>query len=796
MDELTDKPSGTEPKLKEARPRLRRKQGFTTLDNDAVVRYVLERLRLDLDEREEWNQMRLDRYAKLRGWLPDKKHPLGTQAANVWMPVMLTASLRLKAGLENATKSMRPLMQSKAHQRRNIERQENIDRLLDYQIFAEGNGEVILDEYISNLVDDGTAIAFQRWVRRDSVVHDVRLFPAPDAEIDLNLQIFTAIKTMFPNLVDAFQKGSDEYHTWDVYYQDDDQRLQNAVVDFYDTDNGQIEAHITTRVRAYDGPAIEVQDLEDIVVPIRAANLQPVSPENPHGSAYVNRICETTLDQIRRLKKDGTYDLLDDAGLALIEQREGPWQGELNERMKELKDIQEGRDATHLTDLGKRIIIEHYGKWDVDGDGLEEDVIFWVARDAKVLLRARYLTEIYPGIPIRRPFAETKLFPIPNRFYGMSLSEILEPIQDMIKAIMDQNFDWGLITNIPFFFYRPSSGLKQEDMKLSPGTGYPLDRPMEDVNFPTWNRDMSWTINTLTILQQYAERISMQSDVQFGRVPTGKASALRTLGTTAALLQQGDVRSEQILRRLFLGLAQVYQSIHRLNRRYLPPKKELRVIGQSDPGHEPYLTITPDHIDADVDFEFQATLLNTNKQVVAQSLAEIMGLLVSPVAIQLGLVDAGRIYTLFRDSIKSRDMDPDKYLSRPPASVLGPRYSAEDILSMILAGETPSAMAGPLEPIQEHIQKLVAFVQGNDIGYFNENQTMVLKAWMDRMLLLLQQQMQEQAMLQAAAQFQQEQKQGSEGPGGAPTTFDAQGAQENPLVGPGESITPNAEGQG
>mgnify|MGYP001568897377 CR=1 FL=1 len=800
MQDDPQKPAGTEKRLKDVPKPRHRKRSFN-LDKQRVVDYVLGRLQIDLDARQGWNQKRIDRYAKLRGWLPTKGSPLGSQSSNVWMPIMLVASMRLKASLENATKSMRPLMSAKALQQRNMDKQDSINRLTDYQFFTEAMGERVLDDFISNLVDDGLAIAHTRWVRRDEVIHDVRGLPGVADQIPIDFQIYTALKSFFPTMIDALPIGTSDY-SWKVFYQAEEEAegpTREALVEFYDTEDGRIEAHVAKRVRAYDGPAVEVHDLEDIVVPVRSANLQPPSPENPHGALYVNRVCKTTVDEIKRKMKDGTYDLMTDEDLAKIE-NSGGWQVNSQrtgdpEEAKQVKDSEEGQDiawGSHQ-DIGQRVIVEWYGRWDVDGDGLEENVIFWVARESKVLLRARYLTELYPGVPIKRPFAEARLFSVSNRFYAMSLGEILEPVQDMIKGIMDQNFDWGLITNIPFFFFRPSSGMRQEEMKLEPGTGYPLDRPQEDVFFPTWNRDMSWTINTLTILQQYAERLSMQSDVQFGRVPTGKASALRTTGTTAALLQQGDVRSEQILRRLFQGFAEIFQMMHRLNRRYLPPMKELRIIGLSEPGAEPYAVVTPDKIDADIDFEFNATLLNSNKQIVAQSLQEIMMMTVSPIAIQLGLVQPEQIYKLMRDSIKARDLDPDAYLTRPPGEVLGPKYTAEDILSMILAGEQPSLGSGPLEQPQEHLQKLQTFSQSNEFGYFNPEQVKVLQGWMQMVMLRMQEQMRMQQLMMAASKSQKQNGGGEEGPGGVESEMNPD-TGANPPVSEGETQMPTEQG--
>lgn len=770
-----EKTPGEEQTIEEVQPP-RRTRPSLKLDPQSVVRFVTQRLTRDLSDRNEWNLQRIERYAKLRGWLPQKNYPIGALSSNMWVPTMLIASMRLKAALENAVKSTRPLMVAKATQRRNTTREENISNLLDFQVFEEAQGENLFDDLISNLVDDGTAVAFVKWVREDQILRDVKILPGLPRELppDLPPRLLTgqALVTLFDKIIDAAPKQDSEYPDWefDVVYEDHYGVKHHALVCFYDTDDGKLEAHITQKVTSFDGPSFEVLDLEDVVIPARCANLQPPTTQNPGGAPYVNRLCKTTLDTIRRLQGNGTYDLLTPDGLARIEASGSNARTHEEDDSKEQKDQKEGiQEGFGSADLGTRFIIEHYGRWDVDGDGLEEDVIFWLERDSQVLLRARLLSEIYPGVPVRRPFGVAKLFPIPGRFYAQSMGEILEPIQDAMKFLMDSNFDWGTITNIPFGFYRPASGLKREDMTLIPGTLYPVDRPTEDVSFPTWNRDMSWITNTVQMLAGLEQKLSMQGDLQFGKVPTGQASALRTLGTTASLLQQGDVRSEQILRRLFHGIAEIYTLIHRLNRRYLPKAKQIRVMGMAERGEDPYVDLTPDRIDADVDFSFRATMLNTNKQVVAGALQEIAALLISPIALQMGMATPDGIYKLMRDLTKAKDLDPDRYLQRPPEGIFsGPKLSAEEALSMILNGEIPDGQ--PLEAsAQEHIAKLMGFVQSDQMGLLDSTRVQMLSMWMQKIQASDQTFQKQQAMMAAAAEMQGQMRGG--GGGGVPTTM-------------------------
>ena len=733
-----EKTPGEEETIIEVAPQRRRKPSLK-LDPAAVVRFVTQRLTYDLSDRNMWNIQKIERYAKLRGWLPEKTYPIGALSSNTWVPVMLIASMRLKASLENAIKSTRPLMVAKAAQRQNTTREENISNLIDFQVFEEANGESLFDDFISNLVDDGTAVAFVRWVKEEQILRDVKILPGLPRDIPpdvpVRLIVGQAIETLFDTVVEAAPREESEYPDWDydVIYEDHYGTPHHAFLCFYDTDDGKLEAHITQKVTSFDGPSFEVLDLEDIVIPARCANLQPPTAQNPGGAPYVNRLCKTTLDNIRRLQANGTYDLLTPDGLARIESAGSNARTHEEDDSKEQRDQKEGiEESRGSNDLGIRYIVEHYGRWDVDGDGLEEDVIFWIERDSQVLLRARLLSEIYPGVPVRRPFGVAKLFPVPGRFYAQSMSEILEPLQDSMKFLMDSNFDWGTITNIPFGFYRPASGLKREDMTLIPGTLYPVDRPTEDVTFPTWNRDMSWVTNTFQMLSSLEQKLTMQGDLQFGKVPTGQASALRTLGTTASLLQQGDVRSEQVLRRLFQGIAEIYLLIHRLNRRYLPKDKQIRVMGLAERGEDPYVDLSPDRIDADVDFSFRATMLNTNKQVVAGALQEIAALLISPIALQMGMATPDGIYKLMRDLTKAKDLDPDRYLQRPPEGVFnGPKLTAEEVIATILDGQIPDGQ--PLEASGgEHLAKLMAFFESDQFGLLAPQQVQVLSMWMKK----------------------------------------------------------------
>lgn len=774
----------TVPEYKPPSPTRRKRKRALTLDKPKITGDVLKTHNEALDLRDSRIQMRMARYRKLRGWLPEKSFPWA-DSANFWIPLMLIFSLRTKATLENAAKSIRPMMNAKALHRRDYLKQDRIDNLLDYQFFSENDGEKKIDQYISNFVDDEAVFTHTHWVKKKDDYRDIRVLPAfPD-----DVPFIASAARQLPVLFDTMdeERGTTmldgEGFKWELEFTDQQQERNKARVEFYDRDDGKMEAHISYTSVTFDGPSIDVMDFEDVVFPARSANLQPPGPENPHGAAWVDRICKTTVDAIKVGKSNGLYDQLTDEDLeAIVEGKSLIASGDKTEEPKEQKDKLEGVQPPWTNKGDERTIIERYGRYDADGDGFEEDIIFWIEKSTKTLMKAVYLTEMYPGLPIRRPLNSESFIPVPNRVYGMSEPELIESIQDIMQMLMNQHIDWGTLTNTPFFTYRAASGWKPEVIRIEPGLGIPLDDPERDFKIPAFaTRGEAYTINTMTVLQQFAERLAMISDINFGRVPTGKSSAFRTQGATLSILAQGDVRSEQILRRLFHGFGAVYQGMHRLNQRYLPEKKEILIADVEAEGEETYQDVTPDEISGIVDFRFKASLINTNKQAVSAALTEFMALAISPLAIQAGIVTEAEIYTLLRKKAKAADMDPDQILARP--FNFGPKLTAEEAISAIIDGKP--AVGRTLEPPEEHLQKLQKLEQSDNFGFIDNSNLPLYQAWKERVVGLIQQR---QALI-AAAQAQSGGTASNEGPGGVlsqgagPDATTAPQVQNNELIG-------------
>lgn len=773
-----------------ATPVRRRRQFLPDPDERArLTTHVLDVCRAVQDERAPWMQIRADRYAKLRGWTQARDWPW-THASNQHMPVMMAASLRVKAGLFNAVLGIRPVMSAKTLQKQFKAAAERAASLIDHQVFAEANGEEKIAAFIDAFVDDGTAIAFIPWIRDRRVIHDVRLVARPPGELaQVVPQLLTDTVFTDRGVTDIVREDEDGYR-WTATLPPRDALKEDptdVTIEVYDVgeQGTTLEIVLEWEATVYDGPALIVHDLEDILVPLRAENCQPLTPNNPGGSPWIARRCRTDLDTIRRKKADGTYDLLSDEGLAamvgLAEGRAPTGSEQAQEDLlKQQKDTLVGQ-APGLTATEERewlTILEWYGRWDVDGDTLEEDVIAWVCRETGTLLRMRALTELYPGLPPRRPLAEARYIPVNGEFYGIGLLELMESLNDFLHVVLNQTVDNGTLANLPFFFYRASSGFKPEVIHLTPGEGYPTDTPQQDVYFPTLPaKDQSFGFNLFSLGMQIMNQLTQIGPIQFGQVPTGKASALRTTGTTMAILQQGAAMPEQVLRRLFTGLAQMWAQIHALNLKYLPRRKEFLVAGKPLEDEDAYGRVdNPEQeLNVPVTFDFQATLLNTNKGMMSQALQALGAALVSPLMLQLGLVTPEQIYNWGKDLIQANELDPARYLRRPPTVPETPRLLAEEAISSMLQGRLP--VGTPLEPTAEHLQKLQQFMLSEQVGLLGQGGLALFRVYLDQVLQRLRTDQQQQQMMQAAQTFSQTLQNQGQGQGGVPSTMEAPAMQ-------------------
>lgn len=736
------------------------------IERETIAERIKQFYDKDMQDRTADIDARLQRYAKFRMWTEGRDWQW-QNASDAAIPDMMTASMRMQDTLHNAVMSQRPPIMAKATRKPDKEKEEKINHLIDFQIFEEQPGEDMIGQLADDFVNEGFFTAYVPWVTERRMVHEIKVYdPIPPESLPVD-HFLGLLEGMFPK---AELTPTKDGWDWEVLIDKDTDKAQKRKASFFSRDDGRIEMEIGYETLVYDGPRVIRKDLQDVLHPARCENLQIPSPSNPMGASHVILRDFPTIDEIQRLYQEGYYDLMsgEDAEKLGVLRMDTSYQ-----QREEQKDTMQGH--TEQSDKPKgaeshkpltRLMC--FDCFDINGDGLDEDVVFWMILEDKIILRAKYLTQMFPSNPPRRPFAEAQLFPVPGRRYGISLLEMMEGLHDLMKMFFDQGADSGILANSPFFFYRSSSNMRPEVIRLWPGEGYPLADPQADVNFPNMgNKDQSFMFNMVALLTQVEERLTNIGDLQLGRVPQGKASALRTVSGMQTVLAQGDARPERVLRRFFMGLTQIWEQVHRLNEVFLPKKKQFMLSGENDPRKDPYLEIGQSEVKGKFRFTFSANTLNTSKEAMRAAIEAMMGTYVSELAIALRIVTPDGVYRLFRDYGKAWGQDPDKYLSPPTPGAMEPPINAEEAILLIIDGVMPKG--SPMEGLQEHFQKLVDFSQSDEFGYVQPQHVPLFRAYMEHVAQAMSQEQAQQKMMLATSNFQKgAQPPGQPGPQAAP----------------------------
>jgi hypothetical protein len=438
-----------------------------------------------------------------------------------------------------------------------------------------------------------------------------------------------------------------------------------------------------------------------------------------------------------------------------------------------------------------------FDRFDMDGDGLDEDVVWWVLKENKLLLKAALMTEMYPMSPPRRPFGESTFLPTKGRREGMGLLEVMESSHDLIKELWDQMVDAGTLAVAPPGFYRPQSNIKPEVLSVFPGDMYPVNDPSRDIVFPNMgNANQSFSVNSITMAKQMQDAVTLIGELNLGRIPAGKSSAFRTAEGIQTMLGQSEARPERILRRFFMAFKQVWWLMHEQNKHLLPDNKKFRIVGYKPAGSDPYRQIASrKEIEGTYEFDFQANVANSSKIALQQAIQMAMGAVIQPLAIQMGIATPDKVYNLLFDGLRALGLESDRYLSPPTPDAHLPKIMAEEALSAIIMETEPYGM--PAEPggAVEHLEKLFEFMNDEQgkFGVLTERGIGIFRVYVEKIADAAQQQKQREARMEAANQFQ----------GGPPGRPGPQGAGAvdtgNPPVQPGELIDeslPSAGGGG
>ena len=170
--------------------------------------------------------------------------------------------------------------------------------------------------------------------------------------------------------------------------------------------------------------------------------------------------------------------------------------------------------------------------WDIDGDGIPEDIVIWYEPITNTILRQEY-NDLGVRDMVRMPYLE-----MPYELYGLGVGALTSGMQSEATSLHNMRVDGTHISLLQLWAARKGCGIGPKE-ELRPLKLFELDDPEKDLKVFKFPDIGPTTINAELIAKEYAGRATGMSDYMMGFESQGIRSR-NTLGGTMFLANQGN----------------------------------------------------------------------------------------------------------------------------------------------------------------------------------------------------------------------------------------------------------------
>lgn len=513
-----------------------------------------------------------------------------------------------------------------------------------YMNFGEGIAPVT-DKDIWNFVFDGTSIVKHSWKRDVRKWIDVKTEPVLPIQLDENGHVVT-----------------------------EDKDIESEKV-------------------VYDGPELKIVNLEDLCIVGAGA-------EDIDDADMISERQYYTKSDIIKLANLGFFK--PDAAEKVLNYK--PETGNKTRSEDNILSQQESRLSGVNQDQGgipNYIVEECYLRYDIDQDGIDEEIVAWREQMTGTILRLTYLDRVSPNG--KRPYVLKKLIPISGSAYGIGIGEMLFGLNNLLDYIANQRLDAGTFQTFPWFVFRAGSGINPGDWRIAPGKGIPVES-IQDISFPKVNGNPAYGFQEEQLVTDYSERVSGISRLAQGQV--GGQGIARTATGAASLVSELNTNLDIFIQRYQFGFSKSLKIIDKQVQELLPLGIEYRVVGFDKKGKGSERFVDRDQIKFDCDYNLIGNSINSNPAIERDTAIQLLQYSLNPIMIQAGIVSPQNIYNAMKNLLQKQDIrDVDAFITSPEGVQASP-YSAQDEINMIAAGVMPAISLN-----DKHEQKL---------AYYNE----------------------------------------------------------------------------
>lgn len=675
-----------------------------------------------IQDRSEWESRLADWEDAYYNRVEDKDFPW-PGASNFHIPITMMGVETFKPRLVDGVLGQTPPIMVVPTKAADEDRKDKVECVLNWQVLSEMDLEPVVAQSAHLFLQPGMAVAKTYWKvdrRRRKFVRSFPLGTPIDAILDA---VFGATKPRDVEKLDELK-----WRGWIPVPSYEGSDLEVIVKLKYLDNEVQI---LVDRDEVTEGPHVDLIDPTDLIAPAKGGHEIADLP-------WVQQRLWLTEDDLRRKCLLGRF--YTDVVQELLDQHDsapGDDKPQMDaQRYREGLDQTEGIEGQGPSNAraDQYEILEDYRRYDIDGDGLDEEIITWVSTDLPGrVLGWDYLDNVYAHG--RRPLRVGRYFPIPFRFYGLSFAEVVHGIQDEINAIHNQRVDYATIQNLPFGFKRASATMPPITQRLRPGEFIDVDDPQRDINIPKWGGSPAWGHQEEATLMQMYERVTGVTDLSIGRQPN-RVGATRTAAGTQTLLSESGLRFKtalQSFQRLWLG---IFEDILALDQEYLPPGKEFRVTGR-----RPAVIRVKDRteIRGKYDLRLAASSETLNRQQMRDDATVVMQALMNPALMQVGIVGLKGVRRSLTDFLKAYGKDPDFFVEeQAPVRGVGQKLQLFVTGQYVppSLGENPktqipelqAALRDPMinpevrQLIQRHLQEFMQLMQAQQMAQMMQAQ--------------------------------------------------------------------------
>lgn len=620
-----------------------------------LANYILEQLTLADADRAEFIRRLRDYRQVWKDFVSAGLDPAFDGAHDVHVPLAFSSIKAMHARIYQAIMGISPRFSLKPRTKIPETQKDDKENLLNWVINDYANTQNgwdgVIDEDILNFVADGKSVTKQYWLR------DVRKFTDVEESIKRPIEL-------------------DE----DGFPMIEEKEVEKEEV-------------------VWDCPILENVKLEDFWIISR-------KPWDIDAADLIDHTQDYTKSELIKFSRLGFFhkESVDEVLQAAPQKEKTSPYSDVS--LKHLDEWTSGLQTySSLAGIPTYRIHECYLRFDIDEDGIDEELVVWVEENSRKILRITYLERVGPGG--KRPFTLKTFTPD-----GKGLGELLYGLNNEVDYIHNQRLDYGTLQNLPYFFYRAASGLNPVEIKLAPGMGVPVDDPHGDVAFPKMNGGTAYGFQEEEQVTRYAEKASGITDFALGQISS--QGATRTATGTSALVNELNSNIDIHIKRYQRGYKRNLWLLDLQCQDLLPLGTIVRVAGVD--GKDVYKRFeNREALRFSCDFELAANSINSNKAIERETAQMLIQNLANPIALQTGIAGPLNLYNAYKNLLQKFEVhDIDAYITKPQDAPDSP-YNAKDEINMIIAGVKP-----PLVLKDKHEEKLAFFDEFEKSDDFNE----------------------------------------------------------------------------